>query len=200
MNINALTSLLHELTNSNVSRVSPTPKAENSTGSRDTLALGKKALEALNSTQLNKQATRSENKRTAEPVVIQQPAFTPLPLRSELFPNARFFAKLGEKKASVQNAVNETATEMFIHIDLENMGSIWITLSLNNNAQLSVKYFTDNEGASKTIRKNFTSIKDDLQEIGFQNVFLTSQAHIALNNLTNELLPKFEAYLLNQKV
>jgi len=198
MNINLLTNLLVELANRNVSKVSPTSKTEGAAGTRDAMALGKKVLEALDNSPHERYSTRVETKQTAEPTV-NTPAFTPLPLRSELFPGARFYARLDERNAAGSTTVNEPVTEIFIYIDTENMGYIWINLSSWNNF-LSVKYFTDSEKSSQILRENFPPIRDDLKEIGFQEVSLTSQARTGLGGITDELLPKFEAYLLNRKI
>jgi len=197
MNINLLTNLLFELTNRNVVKVSPASKTEGAASTRDTLALGKKVLEALDTGSHEKHSTRVETKQTAEPTV-NPPAFTPLPLRSELFPEATFFARLGEREAK-STADSESVTEISIHIVTGNLGHIWINLSSRNDF-LSVKCFTDSENSSKILRENFPHMRDDLKELGFQEVSLTSQARAGLGRLTDELLPKFEAYLLNRKI
>ncbi|MDF9409981.1 MAG: Flagellar hook-length control protein FliK [Pelotomaculum sp. PtaB.Bin013] len=198
MNINLLTNLLFEMTNRNISKVSPAPKPEGAASTRDAMALGKKVLEALDNSQPEKLPTRVETKQIIEPTV-NSPAFTPLPLRSELFPEARFFARLNERNAADSATVDRPVTEIFVHIDTDNMGHIWINLSWRNNF-LSVKYFTENENSSKILRENFSPIRDALKEIGFNEVSLTSQARAGLGGLTNELLPKFEAYLLNREI
>jgi len=198
MNISLLTNLLFELSNRNISKVSPAPKTEGAASARDAMALGKKVLDALDNTPHAGYSSRAETKQTVEPTV-NQPAFTPLPLRSELYPEARFFARLDERNASDSTTANKTATEIFVYIDTDNMGQIWINLSWRNNC-LSVRYFTDNERSSEILRENFFPIRDELKEIGFQEVSLTSQARAGLGGLTNEVLPKFEAYLLNKKI
>lgn len=198
MNINLLTNLLFEMTNRNISKVSPAPKPEGAASTRDAMALGKKVLEALDNSPYEKLPTRVETKQITEPTV-NSPAFTPLPLRSELFPEARFFARLDERNTADSATVDRPVSEIFVHIDTENMGHIWINLSWRNNF-LSVKYFTESESSSKILRENFSPIRDDLKEIGFNEVSLTSQARAGLDGLTNELIPKFEAYLLNRKI
>jgi len=199
MNINSLGSLLLELANSNVNRVAPSPNTPNLDGARDPLSLGKKVLEGLDSGKFEKQAgnLRSDAPKTAEPNV-NQPTFAPLPLRSELFPGARFFTRLDEREGSGED-YSEQDTEIFVYIETDNMGPIWVSLSWKNKT-LSVKYYTENEEASKTLKKGFPDIRGDLIESGFPEVALTSQSRNNLGNMTSELLPKFDAYLLNQRV
>lgn len=197
MNINQLSNLLSELANRNINKISPPGKTDGAAGLREAVNPGKKVLEALTTGTLEKQAPRAETKQTAEPVV-QQPAFTPLPLRSGLYPEARFFARMEERK-DTSAADSAPVTEIFIQVVTGHLGHIWINLSSQHN-YLSVKYFTDNEDTSKILRENFPPLREDLKTIGFPEVSLTSQARAALGRLTEELLPKFEAYLLNQKI
>lgn len=198
MNINSLTSLLYELTNRNISKVSPTAKTENAESTRNAMVLDKKVLEALDTTQHTRYTAKAENQRPAEPTV-SQPVFTPLPFRSEIFPEAKFFARLDERNAASATSKGSDDIEVIVYLDTENMGHIWINLSLLNNS-LSVKYYTENEGSSKLLRENFLPIKNDLKKIGFQEVSLISQTSADLSGLTNELIPKFEAFLVNLKI
>lgn len=198
MNINVLSNLLAELSSRNISKVSPAAKTDAAAGMREAATQGKKVLEALSTgAAAEKQAARAETKQTAEPA-LQQPVFTPLPLRSELYPEARFFARL-EDREEASAAGGEPVAEVFIHVVTGHLGHIWINLVKRQN-YLSVKYFTDNEAASRILRDNFPPVREDLKAIGFQEVSLTSQARTALGRLTEELLPKFEAYLLNRRI
>jgi len=199
MNISIITNLLLELANQNVNKVSPAPRADSIARPRDALALGKKVLESVDTGLKNStQASHVETKQVTENAVTA-PAFTPLPLRSEVFPGARFYARLDEERAGnpvTREKVN--VKEIFVFLITENMGCIWVSLSSRKDL-LSVKCFTDNERSSMLLRENFSSIKDDLQKIGFTEVTLTSQVRNGLGGI-EELLPKFEACLLNQKV
>ena len=199
MNINSLGSLLLELANSNVNRVAPAPNTPNLDSARDPLSLGKKVLEGLDSGRFEKQAgpTRSDAPKTAEPNV-QQPTFAPLPLRSELFPGARFFTRLDEREGGGEEADEQNA-EVFVYIETDHMGPIWVSLAWKSKA-LSIKYYTENEEASKLLKEGFPEIRGELIESGFPEVALTSQSRNNLGNMTSELLPNFDAYLLNQRV
>lgn len=199
MNINSLGGLLLELAHSNVSRVAPSPNSASLDNTRDASALGKKVLEGLDSGKFEKQAgnLRPEAPKAAEPNV-SQPGFTPLPLRSDLFPGARFFTRLGDGEENGATIDGDNA-EVFVYVETEHMGPIWVSLSWVNNS-LSVKYYTENEDASKTIKENFSDMRGELIESGFHEVSLTSQSRTNLGHITSELLPKFDAYLLNQRV
>jgi len=196
MNISIITNLLLELANQNVSKVSPAPKTEGVARARDALALGKKVLETVDAGLQERHSSRVETKQTTEQP-ITPPAFIPLPLQSEIFPGARFYARLDRESAAAA-AAQEQVKEIFIYLITENLGHIWISLSLRKDF-LSVRCFTDNEMSGKILRENFSLIKDDLQKIGFTEVSLTSQVRNGLAGI-EELLPKFEACLLNQKV
>lgn len=199
MNISSLGSLLLELANSNVSRVAPSPNMANLDSARESNSLGKKVLEGLDSGKFEKQPgnLRTDAPKTAEPSV-HQPTFAPLPLRSELFPGARFFTRLDDREGNGED-IGEQNAEIFVYVETEHMGPIWVSLSWINNS-LSVKYYTENEEASKTLKEGFTDIREELLESGFHEVALSSQSRTNLGNMTSELLPRFDAFLLNQRV
>jgi len=199
MNIYSLGSLLLELAHSNVNRVAPTPKAAGLESTRDPSAFGKKVLEGLDLSKFEKQAgnLRSESQKTAEPNT-NQPNFAPLPLRSELFPGARFFIRLDDRDEN-GNVIHGQHSEIFVYVETDHMGPIWVSLAWINNS-LSVKYYTENEETSKILKESFPEMRGDLIETGFHEIALTSQSRNNLGSITSELLPKFDAYLLNQRV
>lgn len=198
MNINGLTTLLLDLANQSGSKVSPAVKTESVARVRDAAASGKKALEAAVDTgRPAGQPARIDTKQTAEPPA-HPPAFTPLPLRSDLFQETRFFARLGGQKAGATTA-EEPAAEIFICLVTENLGRVWVGLSSRNDF-LSVKCFTDNEPSSKILKENFTPLRENLKEIGFTEISLTSRARAELGAVVEGLLPRFEEHLLDRKI
>ncbi|OPY58232.1 MAG: hypothetical protein A4E55_01051 [Pelotomaculum sp. PtaU1.Bin035] len=198
MNINTLTNLLFELASRNINKVSPAVKTEGVAHARDAMALGKKMLETIDTSLQERRPAQVETKQQFEQPVTP-PAFTPLPLRSELFPAARFYTRLDEDKTGAASAAREPANEIFIYLATANLSNIWVRISSKKDF-LSVKCFTDNGETSKILRENFPLITLDLKEIGFTEVCLTSQTRAELRGIVEELLPKFEAYLLNRKI
>lgn len=197
MNINGLTTLLLELANQGSGKISPAAKAEGVTRIRDVTLAGKKALEGTDTGHPAGQSTRVEAKQTAEQPV-HSPAFTPLPLRSDLFREARFFARFGGEKTRTI-APREPATEIFVCLVTENLGRIWVGLSCRNNS-LSVKHFTDNEPTSKILKEHFPPLRENLKEIGFTEISLTSRAKTELGAVVEGLLPRFEEHLIDRKI
>ena len=82
---------------------------------------------------------------------------------------------------------------LVFYVNLENNRIISYTIGVD-------KYYTENEDASKTLKESFSEMRGELIESGFHEVSLTSQSRTNLGNITSELLPKFDAYLLNQRV
>jgi hypothetical protein len=199
MNFSSLSSLLHDLTSNHINRVTPAPKAQSAESARDPSAFGKKYLEGLGNAKLAKHVGKTPAGANKAPETVPaQLSFAPLPLRSELFQEARFFIRLDEHDPENQSTDAQNS-EIFIYVETEHMGPIWVSLHwIHNN--LSVKYYTENEGTSKILREGFSTIRGDLLETGFHEVALASQSRANLGGITNELLPKFDAYLLNQKV
>lgn len=198
LNINALTTLLLDLAYPGSNKISPATKAESVARIRDANVAGKKALGVMDAGNLTGQPARVETRQTEEQSAHHL-AFTPLPLRSDFFPEARFFAKHGGKKAGAADP-EEQASEIFICLITENLGRVWVDLSCRNNEFLSVKYFTDNEPASRVLKEGFSLLRDDLKNIGFAEIALTSRARAELGAVVEGLLPRFEEHLLDRKI
>jgi len=202
MNINPIKGLLGDLAGNNVNRVASPPKTGSFDNLRDASTFGRRVLDGLNAGKLEKHA-QMQNARTgaqkasAEPPTTQL-NFVPLPMRSDLFPEARFFARLDERDGENRTGGAEK-TEIFVYVETDSLGSIWVSMSWINHS-LSIRYYTENNDSSKTIREDFAVIKKDLIELGFKEVSQTSQAREDLGSLTSVLLPQFDAYLINQRV
>jgi hypothetical protein len=196
MNINAITAILLELTYQNSNVTAPTTRTEGVAKVRDVTAAAKEALAAEGVSASRLQSAPAETLQKAEqPFSI--PAFIPLPLRTELFQEARFFARLGEDKTNT-GAARETE-EIFICLITENLGRIWVGVSCRNDF-LSIKCFTDREDSNKILRQNFSPLREDLKTIGFKEVSLSSQARAELGSVVEGLLPKFEEHLFDRKI
>ncbi|MFX4262386.1 flagellar hook-length control protein FliK [Pelotomaculum propionicicum] len=196
MNINAISSLLSELTyqNSNVS--APATRTEAVSQVRDATAAMKETLEAegVKASALQTAPAETPQQKAEQPYSI--PPFIPLPLRTDLFKEARFFARLGEEKTE---GGSREAEEFFICLITENLGRIWVGVACRSDF-LSVKCFTDQEGSNKVLRQNFPPLREELKTIGFSEVSLTSQARAELGAVVEGLLPKFEEHLFDRKI
>lgn len=195
MNINSITSILLELTyqNNNVSK--PSARTEGVSPVRDLTTAAGEALEAESVKNSVSQSARAETQqKTEQPFSV--PSFIPLPLRTDLFQEARFFARLGDEKT--EGGVRE-AEEFFICLATENLGRIWVGIACRSDF-LSVKCFTDQEASNKILRQHFPPLREDLKTIGFSEVSLTSQARNELGAVVEGLLPRFEAHLFDRKI
>lgn len=197
MNINAISSILMELTYQNSNVTAPATRTEGVFQVRDATAAMKEALEAGGAKATALQTTTAETPQQKAEQPFSIPPFIPLPLRSELFQEARFFARLGEEKTNADGG--REAEVFFICLITENLGRIWIGVACRNDF-LSVKCFTDQEGSNIILRQNFSPLREELKTIGFSEVSLTSQARAELGAVVEGLLPKFEAHLLDRKV
>lgn len=196
MNIYRITAILQELAYQSNNITSPATRAESVAHVRDVTAAAKKAAEAEGANLVAGQPGQVETGRTAEqPFPV--PAFIPLPLRSELFQEARFFAKSEEEKTGTTS--RKEALEIFICLITEKLGRIWVGLTCRKDF-LSVKCFTDQEMTNKVLRQNFSPLRDELKAIGFKEISLTSQARMELGSVVEGLLPKFESHLLDHKI
>ena len=197
MNINAISSILMELTYQNSNVTAPANRTEGVSQARDATAAMKEALETEGAKAPALRAAPAETPQQKAEQPFSIPPFIPLPLRTDLFHEARFFARLGEEKSEADGG--REAEEFFICLITENLGRIWIGVACRSDF-LSVKCFTDQEGTNKILRQNFSPLREELKTTGFSEVSLTSQARAELGAVVEGLLPKFEAHLFDRKV
>ncbi|OQA11041.1 MAG: Flagellar hook-length control protein FliK [Firmicutes bacterium ADurb.Bin373] len=197
MNINSIASILSELTYQQKNVSSSAARVEGVSQLRDATAAIRETLanEGVKTTMLQTARTDAPQQKAEQHFPL--PAFIPLPLRTDLFQEARFFARPGEEKEGA--GTNREAEEIFICLITENLGRIWVGIAMRNDF-LSVKYFTEREASNKTLRQNFPPLREELKSIGFSRVSLISQARTELGAVVEGLLPKFEAHLLDRKI
>lgn len=198
MNINGITAILQELANQSTSLTSPAARTVATAPVRDATAAAQKAVEAEGVSLAAGLPVRVEAQQTT-PQPLPVPVFIPLPLRSELFPEVRFFARPEEEKPEAKAAEHKEIMDIFICLITERLGRVWVGLFCRKDS-LSVKCFTDQEMTNKVLRQNFTPLRESLKEIGFKEVSLTSQARLELGAIVEGLLPKFESHLLDHKI
>ncbi len=198
MNIYGITAILQELAYQSNNLTSPAVRAEAAAPVHDATLAAQKAAEADGIRHMSGRPAQAEAQQTA-PQALPVPVFMPLPLRSDLFPETRFFVRPVEEKSEAQTAEPDQNMDIFICLITETMGRVWVGLFCRKD-YLSVKCFTDQESTNKILRQNFTPLRESLKEIGFKEVSLTSQARLELGAVVEGLLPKFESHLLDHKV
>lgn len=196
MNITGLTALLTELAYQTASKVEPLARAEGAKKLQDAAQSGKIRAEAATAAA---SANRPAGPEANPPAAPQAPlAFTPLPLRTALFPEATFFARPGEEEAG-RNRGESRAFEVFICLITENIGKIWLGLFYRQDL-LSVKCFTESRAVSKVLKDHFAALETELANLGFSKVSLTSSTRTELGAVVEGLLPRFEMHLLDRKI
>lgn len=104
----------------------------------------------------------AEASRTAaEPVLYRQdatpapdtsgqttwPGYVPLPWRSELFPRASFFIKFNERDAEAKDSVPASSLGLFIQLQADQLGHLWLYWLVENQRCLLQIYTPDIEVA-----------------------------------------------------
>ncbi len=199
MHINALTLLLLNLARQGGGKTDPASGKQGGGGVRNTATPAGKAPEIPDTGLLPERSSAPKTKPASEPPV-PPPALTPLPLRSALFPEARFYAGAeDEKQGAGASAKSRPVSELFICLVTQNLGNIWIMLSCRQDS-LHVKYFTGDQAVSKMFRENFPPLRAVLKEAGFKEVSLSTQTRAKLATVGEELLPRLERHLLDHRI
>lgn len=195
MNINAITTILQELIYQSSQKASPMARPEGVTQVRDLTVASQKIAEAADiGSSVEQPGQVNAEQTTEQPFTV--PAFVPLPLRSELFPEARYFARIGEDKTKPKTH-KEVIEEIFICLFTEKLGQIWIGLACQKD-YLHVTCYTEQKMANQIIRENSPHLREDLKTVGFKEVSLTTQVKAELAAILEGQLPKFEEHFLNR--
>ncbi len=195
MNISGLANLLLELATQAGSRVAPPPRAE---GVGKVRGPGEPVQKALVTPLEGKERGVLPQPEQHTAPAVENPAFVPLPLRSELYPDARFYARFPQEKPAGSNSA-PVAPTVFLCLVTENLGTLWFGLTLRDSG-LFVNCFTESEEANRTLRENFSLLREELLSSGFSTVSLSSCRRSELGLLAAEILPKFERHLLDHRV
>lgn len=195
MNISGIASLLLELAGQAGSKVAPVPRAEGPGKARGAGELTRKTGTALSG---GEEAGRPSLPEQQALSARDYPPFVPLPLRSEIYPNARFYARFPREKAAAGETVPATPA-VFLCLVTENLGILWFGLTLRDSG-LAINCFTESEEANRTVTENFSTLREELLSAGFSSVSLSSCRRSELGLLAAEILPKFEMHLLDRCV
>lgn len=95
------------------------------------------------------------------------PDFLPLPLKSPLFTDSRFFIK--NEREDTPAAGEDRPASIFIRLRTENLGTLWISLAAGNES-LALFFYTENETYTAPLKESFPSLEEGLQKLGYASV------------------------------
>jgi hypothetical protein len=112
-------------------------------------------------------AAGSSHKTAAEPSPgTGLPDFLPLPLKSPLFTQSRFFIKSREQ-SSREGADNPCS--IFINLRTEGMGSLWIYMAAGKES-LAVSFYTESDSFTALINESLPVLLEELRKTGYPSV------------------------------
>ncbi|MFA4886258.1 MAG: hypothetical protein WC601_10870 [Desulfotomaculaceae bacterium] len=117
MNIYGITAILQEMAYQSNSLTSPAARTEAAARVHDVTTAAQKAIETEGVNLTAGQSMRVEAQQTT-PQPLPVPVFIPLPLRSELFPEVRFFARPEEEKSEAKAAGHKEIMDIFKEVSL----------------------------------------------------------------------------------
>ncbi|MEG6512560.1 flagellar hook-length control protein FliK [Desulforamulus ruminis] len=127
-------------------------------------------------------------------------SYVPLPLRSQIYEDARFYYKLRDFSAKTEEN-GEVKVLFSIHTDL--LGQLWFTLTAQPGKLLSVQCITENNEAAEAFRAASTALQEELSEVGYPSVILSCRTQPGIRGIA-DLDPDFPAaeahFLLNVQV
>ncbi|MCL4440657.1 MAG: flagellar hook-length control protein FliK [Firmicutes bacterium] len=94
------------------------------------------------------------------------PDFLPLPLKSPLFTESRFFIKNPREESSGEESSH---CSVFVNLLTDSMGSLWIYLA-SGKESLAVSFYTEDESFTSLINQSIPALLEELKKIGYPTV------------------------------
>lgn len=141
-----------------------------------------------NTVRQNQQITNSTNQETH---------YLPLPLKSNIFKSAVFLIKQDLKEKDAHTSNNHS---LFIKLDTENMGSMWINIECYGFAAIKVQFFVEDKEAYDKINNSLKSIKNALRESGYQEISLNCKMRSSTDSYSNIDFTELNKNIKNWKV
>lgn len=113
--------------------------------------------------------------------------FVPLPLRTPLYEDARFYWKLKDFSAKVGEA-GEAKVIFSIHTDT--LGLLWFSVSAQSNQVLAVQCVTENNGSAEVFRASSSEMQQELADLGYANVVVSCRVQPGIRSIA-DLDPDF---------
>lgn len=160
-------------------------------------------LAAATTQELNQVKRPVDTKPTADMPQIdrqEQPPYVPLPLRTPLYEDAKFYWKLKDLSAKVQG---NGESKVIFSINTDNLGLLWFTLTTQENKYLSVQCITETSSLAEVFRDSAEVLQRELTEVGYENVVFSCRMQPGVRSIA-DLDPDFVAdetiSLLNVRV
>lgn len=135
-------------------------------------------------------AQKSAKIGSPEPSTLEraeQLTYAPLPLRSELYEDARFYWKLRDFKYTA-GAGGEA--KVIFCLGSETLGQLWFILTSQPGSFLSVQCITEDAAAAETFKATSGNLKDELILAGFTDVVVSCRVQPGVRGIS-DLDPDF---------
>ncbi|MFZ5595770.1 MAG: hypothetical protein ACOY31_02005 [Bacillota bacterium] len=127
------------------------------------------------------------------------PDFIPLPLKSPLFAESRFFIKNDRENPAV--TADREPAGVFINLRTENLGNLWIALYAGAGS-LTLSFYSDSETSTAHVRGIIPDMVESLKDMGYQSVSAAGITRPGIKSCA-DLAPgtmDSGAYMLNREV
>ncbi|AEF93155.1 hypothetical protein Desca_0251 [Desulfotomaculum nigrificans CO-1-SRB] len=113
--------------------------------------------------------------------------YVPLPLRSEFYQDARFYARLQDFKYKTGNL---DETRIIFCLRTVNLGQLWFNLAIRPGKLLSVQCLTENNSSAELFKENAELLQAALVELGFASVIVSCRPQPGIQSIA-DIDPEF---------
>ncbi|SHE79848.1 flagellar hook-length control protein FliK [Desulforamulus putei] len=124
--------------------------------------------------------------RATEPVTVpdrqDQLTYVPLPWRTPLYEDAKFYWRL--KDFSAQTGANGEARVIF-SINTDTLGLLWFTLTTRPGKFLSVQCIAETQTVVEVFRAGAMDLQQELTELGYENVIVSCRMQSGIRSIAD---------------
>jgi hypothetical protein len=152
------------LTKQHLPRVQPNPSGPAQNSEQSNSAGGAKTV--LEQITHSSQGQLTANKETGDPQ--SELIFLPLPLKSELYPDAKFYRQVNDEEKSGQDG-DENQNRLVFGLKTASLGDIYF-LVVQRESNLSIQCAASKLQTVDVLRKGFAELEKKLKRLGWQKV------------------------------
>ncbi|RYD05202.1 hypothetical protein N752_10430 [Desulforamulus aquiferis] len=117
----------------------------------------------------------------------EQLNFVPLPLRSPLYEDTRFYWKLKDFKAKISE---DGESKIIFSVNTYTLGLLWFTMTSQPGKLLSLQCITEDNSVAEVFRSSSEILRQELQDAGFSNVVVSYRVQAGIRGIA-DLDPDF---------
>jgi len=108
--------------------------------------------------------------------------YVPLPLRSQIYEETRFYGKLRDLKYKLND---QGEVKVIFCVKTDTLGLLWFNLAMQPGKLLSVQCLTEHNGAAELFKNSIPRLQEELAAAGFPAVVVTCRLQPGIRGIAD---------------